>query len=196
MSRHVIFWQRGAGGSRTRLYALKGRNPMPIDERAIRRRAPSTQLKYGGRVVFTLRGGRCSNPRLLVFSQALSHLSYQPNEKGPMSLRHRALYQEPWQSVDGPVSQAHGIQRHIGRLIGKSRCTCAFDGTGPYQHHGNFSACVKYLVNWGSNRAAVLHSTPQDPERFRRVRKNYFLGADGDGLATGIGGCDSIDCIP
>ena len=34
-------------GSRTRLSGLKGRCPVPIDERAIRRRAPSTQTNLG-----------------------------------------------------------------------------------------------------------------------------------------------------
>ena len=34
-------------GSRTRLSGLKGRCPVPIDERAVRRRAPSTQTNLG-----------------------------------------------------------------------------------------------------------------------------------------------------
>ena len=38
------------------------------------------------RAHFTQWVGRCSNPRLLVFSQALHHLSYRPNKKSPMSL--------------------------------------------------------------------------------------------------------------
>ena len=73
-------------GSRTRLCALKGRDPVPIDERAISARTVHAVDTPGQRAVFTQWVGRCSNPRLLVFSQALHHLSYRPNEKSPMSL--------------------------------------------------------------------------------------------------------------
>lgn len=73
-------------GSRTHLAALKGRNPIAA-------RRTSRDLK-----IFRKWVGRCSNPRLLVFSQALYRLSYQPeisdqqtNEKGPVSLGHRAF---------------------------------------------------------------------------------------------------------
>ena len=45
----------------------------------------------GSRAPFTQWVGRCSNPRPLVFSQVLHHLSYRPNKKSPMSLRHRAF---------------------------------------------------------------------------------------------------------
>jgi hypothetical protein len=123
--------------------------------------------------------GRRSNPRLLVFSQALSRLSYQPNEKGPMSLRHRAFYQEPWQSVDGPVSQAHGIQRErIRRLIGKSRCTFASDGTGPYERHGSFSACLSAWLIGAANVLPyyiLLHKTSKGSAGFARIL--FFSGS-------------------
>jgi hypothetical protein len=49
-------------GSRTPASGLKGRHPQPLDERA---------AKWIG---------RCSNPRLLVFSQVLNHLSYRSEE--------------------------------------------------------------------------------------------------------------------
>ena len=54
-------------GSRTRLCALKGRYPQ-TDRRTSH-----------VRVRFTQWTGRCSNPRLLVFSQVLNRLSYQSN---------------------------------------------------------------------------------------------------------------------
>ena len=96
--------------------------------------------------------------------------------KRPDVLATPGLLSRALQSEDSPVSQAHGIQRErIRRLIGEARCTFAFGGTGPYERHGRFSACLKYLVDRGSKRAAVLHTTPQDPERFRRVRKIIFI---------------------
>ncbi len=82
-------------GNRTHLSALKERYPAPIDERAM--------LCRCGRVPFTQWTGRRSNPRLLLFRQALDRLSYQSvfrccclggrlpwphlgHEKSPMSL--------------------------------------------------------------------------------------------------------------
>ena len=72
-------------GNRTHLSALKERYPAPIDERAVLCRCV--------RVPFTQWTGRRSNPRLLLFRQALDRLSYQSvslfgcvHEKSPMSL--------------------------------------------------------------------------------------------------------------
>ena len=56
-------------GNRTHLSALKERYPAPIDERAVLCRCV--------RVPFTQWTGRRSNPRLLLFRQALDRLSYQ-----------------------------------------------------------------------------------------------------------------------
>ena len=56
-------------GNRTHLSALKERYPAPIDERAV--------LCCCMRVPFTQWTGRRSNPRLLLFRQALDRLSYQ-----------------------------------------------------------------------------------------------------------------------
>ena len=56
-------------GNRTHLSALKERYPAPIDERAM--------LCHCERVPFTQWTGRRSNPRLLLFRQALDRLSYQ-----------------------------------------------------------------------------------------------------------------------
>ena len=76
-------------GNRTHLSALKERYPAPIDERAVLCRCV--------RVPFTQWTGRRSNPRLLLFRQALDRLSYQSvfdvgycvpfvgHEKSPMS---------------------------------------------------------------------------------------------------------------
>ncbi len=80
-------------GSRTRVRALKGRDPLPIDERAISARTVHAVDTLGQRAPFTQWVGRCSNPGhrraavvALVFSQVLHHLSYRPNEKSLMSL--------------------------------------------------------------------------------------------------------------
>ena len=106
-------------GSRTRLCALKGRNPVPIDERAISARTVHAVDTSRQRAPFTQWVGRCSNPRPLVFSQVLHHLSYRPNEKSLMSLGHQAfgILRERY----GLMSQAQWIGRGIRRMIGE--CT-------------------------------------------------------------------------
>jgi hypothetical protein len=74
-------------GSRTHLSALKGRDPRPIDERAIE-----------------WAGGR-SNPRLPGFNRPLDRLSYRPvprsQRKGPVSSSHRARDSARGMSVAG-----------------------------------------------------------------------------------------------
>ncbi len=70
-------------GSRTRLCALKGRDPLPIDERAISARTFHAVDKSAQRAPLTQWVGRCTNPRPLVFSQVLHHLSYRPQRKKP-----------------------------------------------------------------------------------------------------------------
>ena len=54
-------------GNRTHLAALKGRYPVPIDERAML--CALVERKWAG---------RCSNPRLRFFRPPLYRLSYQP----------------------------------------------------------------------------------------------------------------------
>ena len=58
-------------GNRTHLSALKGQYPSPIDERAV------VCVLYA-RTLSAEWAGRRSNPRYLIFSQALYRLSYQP----------------------------------------------------------------------------------------------------------------------
>jgi hypothetical protein len=67
-------------GNRTHLAALKGRYPVPIDERAML--CALVERKWAG---------RCSNPRLRFFRPPLYRLSYQPKvlvraRKNPVSL--------------------------------------------------------------------------------------------------------------
>ena len=57
-------------GNRTHLSALKGQCPSPIDERA--------KFLSCAHTVSAKWAGRRSNPRYLIFSQALYRLSYQP----------------------------------------------------------------------------------------------------------------------
>ena len=86
-------------GSRTHLSALKGRNPQ-TDRRTSRKVCPqwvgSAVISY--RPALGCRPGSRARLLLLVFSQALYRLSYQPqllnpqaNEKSPASRRHRAF---------------------------------------------------------------------------------------------------------
>ncbi len=71
-------------GNRTRLPGLKGRCPVPIDERAVCS-VRTFHARRHRRALFTQWVGRCSNPRLRLFRPPLRHLSYRPNEKSPMS---------------------------------------------------------------------------------------------------------------
>jgi hypothetical protein len=67
----------------------KGAILQPIDERAMSARIFHAVEPWGLRALVTQWVGRRSNPPLLVFSQALCHLSYRPNKtnkKSPMSL--------------------------------------------------------------------------------------------------------------
>mgnify|MGYP000986185865 CR=1 FL=1 len=71
-------------GNRTRLPGLKGRCPVPIDERAVCS-ARTFHARRHRRAHFTQWVGRCSNPRLRLFRPPLDRLSYRPNEKSPAS---------------------------------------------------------------------------------------------------------------
>ena len=88
---------RAPSGSRTRTSAMARRQAAAtswarkvcrivkdlIDERAISARTVHAVDKSGERAPLTQWVGRCSNPRPLVFSQVLHHLSYRPKRKKP-----------------------------------------------------------------------------------------------------------------
>ena len=80
--------------------------------------------------------GRCSNPRLLVFSQVLHRLSYRPQQKKPGVFCDTGLLQKS-RYFDGRVSQApvaHG--EGIRRLTGKiPRAFLFANVTRPQGHH-------------------------------------------------------------
>jgi hypothetical protein len=68
-------------GSRTRPPRLERPMTSPEVERAVLGAYLPRRKTGGWRAEFTQRTGRCSNPRLLVFSQVLDHLSYQSTKK-------------------------------------------------------------------------------------------------------------------
>ncbi len=71
----------GSCGSRTRLCALKGRDPRS-DRRTSRVGAHLPRRRgRGWRARRSQWAGRCSNPRLRLFRPPLYRLSYQPNKK-------------------------------------------------------------------------------------------------------------------
>ena len=70
-------------GSRTRLCALKGRDPVPIDERAISARTVHAVDTPGQRARFTQWVGRCSNPRLRLFRPPPTNLRSVPASQLP-----------------------------------------------------------------------------------------------------------------
>ena len=78
----------GSCGSRTRPLRCERAGSLPIDERADAF-TKSTHPKSAN----IQWAGRRSNPRLLVFSQALHRLSYQPNKK-TRCRRHRVFLEE------------------------------------------------------------------------------------------------------
>ena len=80
--------------------------------------------------------GRCSNPRLLVFSQVLHRLSYRPKQKKPGVFCDTGLWQKS-RYFDGRVSQApvahgEGIRRLTGEM---PRAFLFANVTRPQGHH-------------------------------------------------------------
>ena len=129
---HVSSLSSSSCGSRTRLCALKGRYPQTD------RRTSHDQLRHAAhdqrqcpaylprrrtlsrRAEFTQWTGRCSNPRLLVFSQVLNRLSYQSNKsnKKPGVVRDTGL-SVFFGNRYGQVSRAQWIEMvRIRRLAG------------------------------------------------------------------------------
>ena len=114
--------------------------------------------------------GRCSNPRLLVFSQVLHRLSYRPEQKKPGVFCDTGLWQKS-RYFDGRVSQApvahgEGIRRLTGEMpacISVREC--------------NSTARTSFLASpplgrphrrWGLLSVAVIR-TRQPARRFARI---------------------------
>ena len=117
--------QSGWQDSNLRLRAPKARG-FAATRHPVCPRAPSTQMTHGQSCALSTQWvGRCSNPRPLVFSEVLHHLSYRPNDKNKkpdVVVTPGFRYSS---GIYGQASQAQGIARHHIRRL-KGECTRRF----------------------------------------------------------------------
>ncbi len=129
--------------------------------------------------------GRCSNPRLLVFSQVLHRLSYRPEQKKPGVFCDTGLWQKS-RYFDGRVSQApvahgEGIRRLTGEM---PRAFLLANVTRPQGHHfwhlllwGDRVAaggyCPSLLLGRGS-RPEGSQEFSRNPQKIRRSKRRFY----------------------